>query len=61
MKLIQKLKPDILVKGEDWAEEYIIGADFVKSYGGRVARISLVPDVSTSNLIQKILELYREG
>ena len=59
MKLIQKLKPDILVKGEDWAEEDIIGADFVKSYGGRVARIPLVPDVSTSNLIQKILELYR--
>ena len=59
MKLIQKLKPDILVKGEDWAEVDIIGADFVKSYGGRVARIPLVSDVSTSNLIQKILELYR--
>ena len=60
MKLIQELKPDILVKGEDWTEENIVGAEFVKSYGGRVARIPLVPDVSTSELIHKLLELYQE-
>lgn len=59
LALIQKLRPDVLVKGEDWAEPNIVGAEFVKSNGGRVARIPLVPEVSTSKIIQRILELHR--
>lgn len=58
--LIQELKPDVLVKGADWTEEKIIGGEFVKSIGGKVSRISLVPEVSTSQIIQKILELHRQ-
>ncbi len=61
LELIQSLQPDILVKGADWAEEDIIGADFVTARGGRVVRISLVAEVSTTQIIQKILELYRRG
>jgi D-beta-D-heptose 7-phosphate kinase/D-beta-D-heptose 1-phosphate adenosyltransferase len=53
--LIQALKPDVLVKGQDWEEEDIIGAEFVKSIGGRVERIDLVPGASTSEIIRKIL------
>ena len=58
LALIQTLKPDVLVKGADWPEDQIIGADFVKQHGGRVERIDLVSDISTSALIQTIRERY---
>jgi bifunctional ADP-heptose synthase (sugar kinase/adenylyltransferase) len=58
--LIQTLKPDVLVKGADWLEDSIVGSEFVKSNGGSVVRISLVPEVSTSQIIEKILELHRQ-
>ncbi len=53
-RLIQTLKPDILVKGEDWPEEKIVGGDFVKSYGGKVLRIPFDFDISTSRIIERI-------
>jgi D-glycero-beta-D-manno-heptose 1-phosphate adenylyltransferase len=56
--LIQTLMPDVLVKGADWPEEAIIGADIVKAGGGRVARIDVVPDISTSRIIETILARY---
>jgi D-beta-D-heptose 7-phosphate kinase/D-beta-D-heptose 1-phosphate adenosyltransferase len=58
LKLIQAIKPDVLVKGADWSEDKIIGADFVKKKGGRVVRVPLVPKISTSSIIQKILTVY---
>ena len=60
LTLIQKLKPDVLVKGADWTEEAIVGSEFVKSNGGRVVRISLVPEISTSQIIEKIRGLDRQ-
>lgn len=59
LRLIQAIKPDILVKGEDWAEDKIIGADSVKADGGRVVRVAVVPDISTSMIIEKIVKQYR--
>ena len=56
--LIKTLKPDVLIKGADWLEESIVGSGFVKANGGSVVRISLVPEVSTSQIIEKILELH---
>lgn len=53
-ELIRALRPDILVKGADWEEDKIVGADFVKSYGGRVVRIPFSYDISTSKIIGKI-------
>ncbi|RKY34983.1 MAG: D-glycero-beta-D-manno-heptose 1-phosphate adenylyltransferase, partial [Candidatus Duberdicusella sinuisediminis] len=38
-KLIKIIKPDVLVKGGDWKEKDIVGADFVKKQGGKVIRI----------------------
>jgi D-beta-D-heptose 7-phosphate kinase/D-beta-D-heptose 1-phosphate adenosyltransferase len=58
LALIQTLKPDVLIKGADWTEETIVGGEFVKSNGGRVVRISLVAEISTSRIIKKILELH---
>ncbi len=57
--LIQTIIPDILVKGDDWTEENIIGADFVKHNGGRVVRVPVVPEASTSRIIEKIVKRYR--
>ncbi len=55
--LIKKIKPDVLVKGSDYEESQIVGADFVKSYGGEVIRIPLVDNLSTSKLIEKIRQI----
>jgi D-beta-D-heptose 7-phosphate kinase/D-beta-D-heptose 1-phosphate adenosyltransferase len=58
LKLIQLLKPTILVKGADWSADEIIGADFVKASGGRVVRVSLVQEASTSRIIERIIKNY---
>jgi D-glycero-beta-D-manno-heptose 1-phosphate adenylyltransferase len=56
--LIEKLKPDVLVKGSDWAEDEIVGAKFVSGHGGKVVRIRMVPGISTSEIIRRILKTY---
>lgn len=55
-KLIRQIKPDILVKGADYKISEIVGADFVRSYGGSVRRIRLTPGRSTSGLVGKVSE-----
>jgi len=59
LKIIKELKPDVLVKGADWIEEEIIGADIVKANGGKVVRVPVVPEISTSRIIQRIAECYQ--
>jgi len=53
-QLIDDLKPDILVKGGDWKPEQIVGRESVEARGGLVRTIPLVPDVSTTAIIDKI-------
>lgn len=60
-RLIEGLCPDILVKGADWPEEQIVGAAFVRAHGGRVERIVLEPDISTTKIIERIGRLYHGG
>ena len=55
LRLIKAIKPDVLIKGADWDKRKIIGADFVKSYGGKVLTVNLVKGRSTSALIEKIV------
>ncbi len=57
-ELIEAIKPDILVKGDDYTVENIAGADFVLSRGGEVKTIALVKGYSTSSLIEKIKKGY---
>jgi D-beta-D-heptose 7-phosphate kinase/D-beta-D-heptose 1-phosphate adenosyltransferase len=59
LRLITALAPDVLVKGGDWPEEAIIGAQVVRDRGGRVVRIPVVEGTSTSAIIARILERYR--
>ncbi|KPA15261.1 glycerol-3-phosphate cytidylyltransferase [Candidatus Magnetomorum sp. HK-1] len=54
--VINQLIPHVLVKGADWAESDIVGADVVKHNGGKVIRIHLVPDISTTEIINRIIQ-----
>ena len=60
LRLIAALRPDVLVKGADWEAHEIIGADVVTAHGGKVMRIEMVPDASTSTIIQRIVERCKE-
>ena len=53
-RLIALLLPDVLVKGEDWAKEEIVGRAEVEAAGGRVARVPVEPGYSTSEIIRRI-------
>ncbi len=53
-RLIEALKPDVLVKGGDWPPERIVGADFVLGRGGRVESLPLIPGESSSAIIERI-------
>ena len=54
MDLLQRIRPDVLVKGNDYAESDVVGADFVKTYGGQTRLIPLRQGISTSRLVEKI-------
>ena len=54
LKLIKKLKPNILVKGADYTKEQVVGGKFVESYGGQIKLVKLTKGKSTSNIIDKI-------
>jgi rfaE bifunctional protein nucleotidyltransferase chain/domain len=60
LALISLLAPDVLVKGADWKEGEIVGADLVRAAGGKVVRINLKLDLSTTGLIEKILTRYAD-
>lgn len=54
LELIKAVKPDFLVKGGDYNNDTIVGADFVVQNGGKVVTIPLVPNKSTTNIINKM-------
>lgn len=56
IKLMEAIKPDILVKGNDYKIEEVVGKDIVESYGGRVELIKLVDGISTSSIIDRIMK-----
>ena len=53
LKAIRAVRPDLLAKGGDWKADRIVGAEIVKSYGGRLAVIPYVVGHSTTDLIRK--------
>lgn len=59
LALIERIRPDVLVKGSDWKDKGVIGEDFVKTYGGEVKLIDLLPGISTSIVIENILKAYK--
>jgi bifunctional ADP-heptose synthase (sugar kinase/adenylyltransferase) len=57
---IAALKPDLLVKGADWAIEEVVGADIVRAANGRVLLVPLVSGQSTTSLIRRAAELQEQ-
>jgi D-beta-D-heptose 7-phosphate kinase/D-beta-D-heptose 1-phosphate adenosyltransferase len=58
-KIIDAIVPDVLVKGEDYAIDEIVGRDTVERAGGRVVRVQLVPGRSSRGIIETVLQRYR--
>jgi D-beta-D-heptose 7-phosphate kinase/D-beta-D-heptose 1-phosphate adenosyltransferase len=54
MELIKALQPDVLIKGADYSEDQVVGADVVKKRGGRVYLADLMPGKSTTITVNKL-------
>ncbi|MBA3521003.1 MAG: adenylyltransferase/cytidyltransferase family protein, partial [Gemmatimonadales bacterium] len=54
LQLIEALAPDVLVKGADYSRDGIVGADWVEARGGRVVRVPLIPEYSTTALVERL-------
>ncbi len=53
-RLIEAVRPDVLVKGSDYTEATVVGAPFVRSYGGTVALVPLLPGSSTTTMVSRL-------
>jgi len=56
LQLVTRLRPDVIVKGGDYAEDSIVGASEVKAWGGRVVVVPLTPGQSTTRIIERLSE-----
>jgi D-beta-D-heptose 7-phosphate kinase/D-beta-D-heptose 1-phosphate adenosyltransferase len=61
LELICELKPDVLIKGGDWAEEKVVGRHEIEQWGGHLQLIPEVIGKSTTNIVDKILSVYCDG
>ena len=52
--LIEAVRPDILVKGQDWEGKTVVGQEFVEKHGGKVLLVPLVEGRSTTAIIERI-------
>ena len=53
-RLIEAIRPDVLVKGADYSRDEVVGGDFVEGYGGKVLLAEIAPGHSTSTTIKQI-------
>jgi D-beta-D-heptose 7-phosphate kinase/D-beta-D-heptose 1-phosphate adenosyltransferase len=54
-KIISILLPDVLVKGADWRMDEVVGREEVEETGGKVVRVPLQKGLSTTSLLERIL------
>jgi D-beta-D-heptose 7-phosphate kinase/D-beta-D-heptose 1-phosphate adenosyltransferase len=54
LRLVEQVSPDVLVKGQDYRIDDVVGREWVETHGGRVELVPLLPDRSTSRLQQRI-------
>jgi D-beta-D-heptose 7-phosphate kinase/D-beta-D-heptose 1-phosphate adenosyltransferase len=54
--LIREIRPNILVKGDDYRIDQVVGREIVESYGARVELIPIVKGLSTTDTVRKIIE-----
>ncbi|HPD56198.1 MAG TPA: D-glycero-beta-D-manno-heptose 1-phosphate adenylyltransferase [Smithellaceae bacterium] len=58
LELIKILKPDVLIKGGDWAEDKVVGREEIKKWGGKLTLIPEIIGKSTTNIVDKIRKIY---
>jgi D-beta-D-heptose 7-phosphate kinase/D-beta-D-heptose 1-phosphate adenosyltransferase len=56
IKLIEAIKPDVLVKGGDYTPDTVVGAEIVEAHGGRVVILDLIDGLSTTGTIARMRE-----
>ena len=61
LALIECVRPDVLVKGGDYTLETVVGRDMVEAYGGEVTLVPFVEGVSTTNIIDSVLQRYQSA
>ncbi len=54
LKLIKRIRPDVLVKGKDYTRDTVVGADFVESIGGEVVLAPVIDSASTTDIFERI-------
>ena len=59
--LVERLRPNVIVKGGDWSADRIVGRQAVASWGGRVVVVGQTEGVSTTNLVARVLTAYSTG
>jgi D-beta-D-heptose 7-phosphate kinase/D-beta-D-heptose 1-phosphate adenosyltransferase len=59
LRLIEAIRPDILVKGSDYTPEQVVGKDVVESYGGCVKLVDLIQGYSTTQLTQRVIAEFQ--
>ena len=58
-EVIREVRPDILVKGDDYGLDEVVGREIVEGYGAKVELIPIVKGLSTTNIVTKILENHK--
>lgn len=58
LELINLLKPDVLIKGGDWAQDKVVGRDEIKKWGGKLTLIPEINGKSTTSIVDKIRQVY---
>jgi D-beta-D-heptose 7-phosphate kinase/D-beta-D-heptose 1-phosphate adenosyltransferase len=53
LKLIERVRPSVLVKGADYTREQVVGREIVEANGGEVILVELVPGHSTTRLAER--------
>lgn len=57
IELLKALKPDVLVKGDEYTVDKVVGNEIVTGYGGKIVRVPMSKGKSTTNVVKKINEL----
>jgi len=52
-RIVERVSPDVLVKGQDWADKGVVGREWVEAHGGRVVLAPLVPGRSTTSILER--------
>ena len=54
LELVKAVTPNVLVKGEDWADKGVVGREWVERHGGKVVLAKILPGRSTSAIVERM-------